>query len=221
MAPAPDARGRDEACGRTESAVRGHRDHARKRSDRLLTDGLPCGARLFRPEASGLPQSQKLHEFLEGVGQPGGYAHRAGVKLKAGQRIGAKFPPEEFHIRIYQQFKHARREGLDGRTRLRNALSAKHALAVLLDREDRFDEMMQEGRALPTRIIPLLRLCWPTPASDAVLRTYRGPCRCPPCGGKFPHIPAVRTSRGVSGERRPCSLSHASRPRAERRSCPP
>ena len=37
------------------------------------------------------------------MGQPGGYAHRAGVKLKAGQRIGAKFPPEEFHIRIYQQ----------------------------------------------------------------------------------------------------------------------
>ena len=37
------------------------------------------------------------------MGQSRRYAHRAGVKLKAGQRIGTKFPPEEFHIRIYQQ----------------------------------------------------------------------------------------------------------------------
>ena len=37
------------------------------------------------------------------MGQPRGYAHRTGVRLKARQRIGTKFPPEEFHIRIYQQ----------------------------------------------------------------------------------------------------------------------
>ena len=36
------------------------------------------------------------------MGQSRGYAHRAGVRPESGRGIGAKFPPEEFHIRIYQ-----------------------------------------------------------------------------------------------------------------------
>ena len=37
------------------------------------------------------------------MGQPGGYAHRTGVRRETGRLMGAKFPPEEFHIRIYQE----------------------------------------------------------------------------------------------------------------------
>ena len=48
------------------------------------------------------------------MGKSRGHAHRAGVKRESGRGMGAKFPPEEFHIRIYQQL--GRMRGVKGST---------------------------------------------------------------------------------------------------------
>ena len=72
-------------------------------------------------------------------------AHLATNTGKLALLVTAKFPPEEFQYpHLPEPGQHARGEGLHGRTRLRHALGPEDALAVLLDREDRFEEVTGE-----------------------------------------------------------------------------